>query len=165
MAETTATTRLPCLRVAVMSSATCRRPSGVASNGPPNFWMMTLMMGLPGGRLGGHFRRDKSHLDQVFRDLHGVQRSALPQIVSHGEEGQATGFIGADSADETGIASGRRQRRGNATRGGVVHQFHAGRGCQELSCLRRIQWLLELGVDRDTVGNQGRHSYAGDADW
>src|SRR2546428_10355175 len=138
MAETSVLTRFPCLLVVIMSSATCRRPSSVASNGPPNFWMMTLMMGLPRGRLGGHFRRDKSHLDQVFRDLHGVQRSALPQIVSHGEEGQATGFIGADSADETGIASGRRQRRGNATRGGVVHQFHARRGCQERPRPRRI---------------------------
>src|SRR5207247_5610694 len=173
MAETTATMAWPRLRVAVMSSATCSRPSGVASNAPPNFWMTTRTMSLPGlpglpslhglqtlrlgrcgglgrlgrpgrlGRLRGYSRCEQSHLDYPFRDLDGVERGAFSEVVGHGEEGQAPGFVEADPAHQARVAAGGEQRRGHASRNGIVDQFDAGGRGQQLARARSIERPLE----------------------
>src|SRR5438034_7549305 len=177
MAETTATMARPRLRVAVMSSATCSRPPGLSRSEPPNFWTTTLMISLPGlpglpslhglqtlrlgrcgglgrlgrpgrlGRLEGCFRCEQSHLDYPFRDLDGVERGAFSEVVGHGEEGQAPGFVEADPAHQARIAAGGEQRRGHASRTGIVDQFHAWGDGQQLARARSIERPLELRVD------------------
>src|SRR5439155_15299594 len=167
MAETTATMARPRLRVAVMSSATCSRPSGVPRSAPPNFWMTTRMMSLPGlpslhglqtlrfgrcgrpgrlGRLRGYSRCQQSHLDYPFRDLDGVERGAFSEVVGHGKEGQAPGFVEADPAHQARIAAGGEQRRGHASRTGIVDQLHAWGDGQQLARARSIERPLELRV-------------------
>ena len=73
-----------------------------------------------------------SPLDQVLRDLDGVGRRALANLVAAAPERERAhalgrGEVATDAADVDEVLVGGLERHGIAARGGVVHDLHARR--------------------------------------
>ena len=88
-------------------------------------------------------------LDQQLRDLDGVERSTLAQVVARHEQGQASSVgntrVDADPPDQRDVACRRRPAASG------VDQLDARRLRQDLARLIGAQRLVELRVDRERV--------------
>src|SRR5687767_1758710 len=92
--------------------------------------------------------------DQRFCDLHGIQRRALQQLVSGGEDRDraAAGItqVPADAAYEDIVAARCVDRHREVIAGDVVHYSHTGRRGKDLAYLFRSNRPLAFEGDRYT---------------
>src|SRR5204863_4613711 len=93
---------------------------------------------------------DEFAVDQAFRDLNGIERRALAQVVRHAPQHQPVVDRGilADAADVGCILARRLIGRSVATRLALVDDEAAGSVAQELARLVRVDRVLELDVYR-----------------
>src|SRR6478752_1597685 len=94
-------------------------------------------------------RADQLAVDQHFRDLDRVERSALAQVVGHAPQHEAILHrrVLADAADIGRVLAGRLIRRGIAAGLLLVDDEAAGRLAQDLAGFIRGDRVLELDID------------------
>lgn len=108
-------------------------------------------------------RRDQLAVDQAFRDLHGVERRALAQVIRHAPKNQTVidRRVRADTADIGGVFACGFIGRHVATGLAFVDHKAARRIAQDIACFIFRDRILEFDVDRFRVADEHRHAHAG----
>src|SRR4051794_18974930 len=102
---------------------------------------------------------------QTLRDLHGIQRRALAQLIAGDEQAQRPAAriadILADAPDQHVVAAARIDRHRKVILFDVVDNAHARGVREDRTRFGRRQSLFELDVERDAVRAQHGHAHAG----